>query len=149
MVRRESLLLNKTKLTQRVHANVVSTVQNPPTCHICGHQHFWRLCDKLKDPDKIAEIVQNLADKSYCLRCVRPQAVCGGRCTGSFKRKDGVLISTVCRTCTDSSRHYVLCDCRAEQGSVVQSGAVFVKPRRQESSVNFRTVGTTRMLTEC
>ena len=63
--------------SKRVQANIVGMVQNPPACHICSQAHFWGMCDELKDPNQIASIAQNLADKNFCLRCACPQVMCG------------------------------------------------------------------------
>ena len=134
--------------SNRVLANVATVVRKPPNCHICGQQHFWRLCDKLKDPTMIASVAQTLLDKNFCLKCVRPQAICAGTCTGTYKLKDGTVISTRCKSCTDDSRHYKLCMCKGEVKPGVAVNSVLVSSQQTASQAKSSGIGTTKMLTE-
>ena len=101
----------QTGRSNRVSASAAVVVRKPPVCHICSKEHYWRLCDELKDPTMIASVAQALSDKNFCLKCVRPQAICAGTCTGTYNLKDGTVISTTCRSCTDESRHFKICMC--------------------------------------
>ena len=131
----------------RVHANVAvaQAVRPPPVCHICSQAHYWRKCDILTDPTKIASVAQTLTDKKFCLKCVRPLGVCKNTCTGQFKLKNGAMMSTVCRDCTDPSRHWQICMCRGEKTGVLVCSSVVSSQGKTAGSSG---IGSTKMLTE-
>lgn len=68
------------------------------TCEADDHGTFSKLCPLARGRDP--GILEKLAARSVCLRCVRPQKFCQEKpCNGGYRPKDGSFVETDCKVC--------------------------------------------------